>query len=150
MTEFDKSKFIKLLKLSASDADGEAISALRVATKMLTKAEMTWEEVLNDKGEKKFKTSEAEREYAKGYRAGFKKATTARPTVVAYRQTRPSGSMVFDKRRVKELIDRIMRYWDAIDPHQKHHVQNALEFWNANGCLPLQIFDELLSISRRI
>ena len=148
---FDKEKFIKLLKLSASDADGEAVSALRVATKMLTKAELSWEEVLSAAPKKEYKTSETEREYAKGYRAGFKKATMARaPTVVAYRQSRPSGSMVFDKRRVKELIDRIMMYWDAIDPTQKHHVRNALDFWNANGCLPVKVFDELLYISRRV
>lgn len=148
MKDFDKEKFIKLLKLSASDADGEAISALRVATKMLTKANLTWEQLLD--GKKEYKTTEAEREYAKGYRAGFKKASTARTSAVAHRQRPSHLNMIFDKRRVKEIIDRILRYWDMIDPHQKHHVKNAVDFWNTNGCLPLKVFDDLLKISRTI
>lgn len=42
----DKAKFVKVMALTTSDKDGEALAALRIANKMLAAEKMTWGEVL--------------------------------------------------------------------------------------------------------
>lgn len=145
----DKSKLVKLLNLTASDADGEALTALRLATKMLKEADVTWESVLSG-SIKNYKTSEAEREYAKGYRAGFKKGAedARKPIIIRTPEPPRHTNMVHDYRRIGELMDRIMSYWDKLDPHQRHYVNNSLEFVRTNKCLPISNYDELMKISK--
>lgn len=43
----DRAKLTKLLAMTTSDSDGEALNALRLANRMLTAEKLTWEEVLS-------------------------------------------------------------------------------------------------------
>lgn len=47
MPNLDKGRLIKLLNLTASDTDGEALGAIRRANAALRKAKTSWEEVVN-------------------------------------------------------------------------------------------------------
>lgn len=143
----DKTKLVKLLNLTASDQDGEALAAVRIATKIIKEAGLTWEQIIS--GDlKNYKTTEVKREYGRGYRAGFKKgaAEASRPRVVV--RPRPMGNMVHDVSRVSDLIQRIMSSWDKLEPTQKHYVNNSLEFLRINKCLPVSNYDELMRISK--
>jgi len=146
--DLDKTKLIKLLNLTSSNSDGEALNALRIANKMLTENNITWQQIVTGD----YKTPETAREYAKGYRAGFAKATNQaykRPVVVM-RQQRPTQTMIFDHHRLQETLNRIMSHWDNLNVHQKHYVNNAVEFIKANRCLPLSNYDELMKISKSL
>lgn len=44
----DKSKLAKLLQMTTSDIEGEALTAMRMANKMVKDADLTWDQVLND------------------------------------------------------------------------------------------------------
>jgi hypothetical protein len=118
---------------------------------MIQEADMTWEQIVSGTL-KNYKSSESEREYAKGYRAGFKKGATARspaPAVVrTYRQRPVAQPLVHDINRLRDIVEKIMSYWDHLNPHQKHYVENAVSFLRSNSCLPLKVYDELMSISR--
>lgn len=50
--DFDIEKFIKVMKLSTSSFDGEALSSLRLANKMLTASNLTWDNVISVKIDK--------------------------------------------------------------------------------------------------
>lgn len=146
MKDFDKDRLIKLLNLSNSDADGEALTALRLANKLLKQADLTWQDVLTSKA---YKTSEAEREYAKGYRAGFKKGSEKNNGVVqTYRQRPRSEPMVHDLRRLRQIIEEALNNWDRFNTQQKHYVENAVSFVRNNSCLPLRVYDHLLKMNR--
>jgi outer membrane protein assembly factor BamE (lipoprotein component of BamABCDE complex) len=43
-------KLVKVLKLSTSPADGEALSAIRTANRMIQEGGITWDQVLQGKG----------------------------------------------------------------------------------------------------
>lgn len=148
LKQVDKAKLVKLLNLTTSEADNEALTALRLANKMIKEDNLTWAQILS--GDlKSHKTTEAEREYAKGYRAGFKKGAyeSRRPAIVKVARRSPAN-MVMDINRVSDLINKIMSHWDKLDPHQKHCIQNSINFLKSNRCLPVRAYDELMSISR--
>lgn len=46
---FNKLKFTKLMELSASPIDGEALNALRFANQMLVEADISWTDLINNK-----------------------------------------------------------------------------------------------------
>lgn len=46
----DRSRLIKLMMLTTSDFDGEALSAIRKANKLLSHLKMNWSEVLKEVG----------------------------------------------------------------------------------------------------
>lgn len=46
----DRDRLVKLLAMTTSDNDGEALNALRMANKMLAAEKMTWEQVLAVQG----------------------------------------------------------------------------------------------------
>ena len=145
----DKTKLAKLLNLTTSEADNEALVALRLANKMIKEGNLTWDQILS--GDlKSHKTTEAKREYAKGYRAGFKKGAyeAKRPAAVKVARKPARVNMVTDFRRLSDLISHIMLYWDKLDPHQKHCIQNSVDFLQTNRCLPIETYDRLLGISK--
>lgn len=44
---FDKDKFLKIISLTTSDQDGEALSALRKALSMMKQSKITWRELID-------------------------------------------------------------------------------------------------------
>lgn len=50
----DRSKFLKIMRLSTSDADGEALSALRKANSMLKAAGMDWASIIEEQTKSDF------------------------------------------------------------------------------------------------
>lgn len=57
----DKAKLVKLLNLSASDFDGESLSAIRMANKMIKEDRTTWDEIIQYGDFKKKAKEEADR-----------------------------------------------------------------------------------------
>lgn len=46
---FDLVKFIKVMKMTSSSHEGEALAALRTATRMMAAAKVTWDDILKPK-----------------------------------------------------------------------------------------------------
>lgn len=81
----DRTRLTKLLGMTGSSHDAEALTALRYAQKLMKESRLTWEEALNGNGmltyQEGFREGRAEgygEGYARGYREG-RRAPRARP-----------------------------------------------------------------------
>lgn len=51
MTDIDREKLVKFLRMTESDQDGEALNAIRMANRMVKAAKLTWNDVLRARAE---------------------------------------------------------------------------------------------------
>ena len=153
----DKTKLVKLLNLISSDSDGEALTAARLALKLVVGADESWESVVGgtakDKGyegDNSYNTS-----YSKGYRAGFKKAAAAaakgwaRATYTPHLRRRPSGNLVNDRRKIAKIFEDFFSVWGRLRDIEKVVIAEMVDFFNANQCLYLRDYDTLKGITKK-
>ena len=152
------SKIVKLLNLMASDSDGEALNAARLATKFAEEFG-GWEKVLAGAGSETSNEDlkkEYRRGYSAGYRAGVKKSEKGKaavrpfytPDPLKYRRPRP-GNYIQNQRTIKKLVQDFYSIWDRLSGEEKILVMECVDYYNVNYCLHLKDYDNLKSIAKR-
>lgn len=147
MNDAKKSKLVKLLNLVSSDSDGEALTAARLAVKLLDESGESWGDLLGVTAKKDNKAA-----YAKGYRAGFKKGHASRgvmPHQQRSQQRRRHGNTVGDRVRIVKIFEDFFAAWDRLAQEEKTLVTESVEFFNVNRCLYLHDYDRLKVMLRK-
>jgi hypothetical protein len=150
MEEKKKDKLVKLLNLVSSDSDGEALTAARLAVKLMKESGEDWAGLL---GAEAGNPKDLKNAYSKGYRAGFEKGHGARFTHRAQQAPPPPrprhGNMVHDRRRITKVFEDFFSTWESLSEIEKAVIAESVQFFNTNQCLYLRDYDRLKGIAKK-
>ena len=151
MEEKKRNKLVKLLNLVSSDSDGEALTAARLAVKLMKESGEDWAGLLGAGAAED--SNELKNAYSKGYRAGFKKGHGARFTQRAERAPPPRpykhGNMVHDRRKITKVFEDFFSTWNSLSEIEKAVIAESVQFFNTNQCLYLRDYDRLKVIAKK-
>jgi hypothetical protein len=106
-SKIDLAQLIKILNLTQSDSDGEALNALRLANSKIKAAGLTWENLLSTQPKTEYKRQYKWKEAPRNFSAGFFKGCVNK----------------------KEFIS-------VLSTDQRKWVNNLIDFYNDHQYLP--------------
>lgn len=135
-TNFDL--FIKVMGMTASSHDGEALNAIRKANALLGAQNMNWEDFLRAKvkwarEEPKGEKTSSEKDRDQRYRGGAKREY-------------PDGSKMASKPEDVEAVETIFKFlFDKIPPNSsfREFLNSICDYWEMNGFITERQFDAI-------
>ena len=157
---FDKEKLVKILKLAGSDKDGEALSAIRIANKMLKACDVEWESLLLSGGSRSSNSPADyqrglkdgyQRGYQEGYQSGRIKGKTESTEEHRTHETphvhnaRPKNRN-YNTEYLDNLVSTIQRLWGRMNGDQKFFADSVITFYKERKYLTERQVNALNSI----
>lgn len=131
----DREKLIKLMRMTESNADGEALNALRLANKMLSAAGLHWGNILGNGG--------TDRSHMV---PPSKRGFNNKPSTSRYGRAAPRQSYQGDKGKNH---DEVIADWLNILAKRRHSIDfqmflgSVTNFWEKNGYLTDAQYDAI-------